>query len=290
MNQIHTRFSTRIGCRKFQGVARGPVRHKIAFMRQMLVTENDPGRGVSIASLARDYPRDSHVPQHAHGADQLVYASQGVMEVASGRRLWIIPPHFGLWIPARTPHQIRMPESVSMRTLYLRPGLSKILTSCTVFHVTPFFRELIFEIVRIGNLRVRNRMECALRDLLLGQLKRASPVPTGVALPQDVRALSVARAVIANPALRLKLASMCAAAGVSVRTFERIFRRDVGIDFESWRRQLRLMKGVELLVAGCSVKEVAFSVGYQEPSAFVALFRSTFSVTPKAWITSLRRL
>src|SRR5260370_36199107 len=100
-------------------------------------------------------------------------------------------------------------------------------------------------------------MECALRDLLLGKLKRASPVPTGVALPQDVRALSIATAVIANPALRLKLASMCAAAGVGVRTFERIFRREVGIDFESWRRQLSLMKCVELLVAGCSVKEVA---------------------------------
>src|SRR6266478_4492078 len=143
----------------------------MSLMRHDLVRENDPKRGVSISTHAREYPRGSHIPEHAHGSNQLIYASRGVMEVASGQSLWIIPPHFGLWIPARTPHQIRMPESVSMRTLYLRPGLSKILTSCTVFHVTPFFRELIFEIVRIGNLRVRNRMECALRDLLLGQLK-----------------------------------------------------------------------------------------------------------------------
>jgi AraC-like DNA-binding protein len=50
------------------------------------------------------------------------------------------------------------------------------------------------------------------------------------------------------------------------------------------------MKAVELLVAGLSVKEVAYSVGYQEPSAFVALFRKTFGNTPKAWISALEHL
>ena len=260
-------------------------------MRQLLlVTENDPPRGASISSLAREYPRGSHVPQHTHGSDQLIYASRGVMEVASGQSLWMIPPHFGLWIPRGTAHQIRMPECVSMRTLYLRPALIKMWTTCVVFHVGPFLRELVFEIVRTGNLRTRNQVECSLCNLLVAQLGQASPVPTGIALPRDPRALTVARVIIEDPALRSSLASMCASAGVSVRTLERIFRKEVGIDFESWRRQVRLMKAVELLVSGLSVKQVAFSIGYQEPSAFVALFRATFGTTPKAWITALERL
>jgi AraC-like DNA-binding protein len=50
------------------------------------------------------------------------------------------------------------------------------------------------------------------------------------------------------------------------------------------------MKAVELLVAGHSVKEVAFSVGYQQSSAFVALFRTTFGTTPKAWISALNHV
>ena len=49
-------------------------------------------------------------------------------------------------------------------------------------------------------------------------------------------------------------------------------------------------EAVELLVSGHSVKEVAFSVGYQEPTAFVALFRATFGTTPKAWISTLDSL
>lgn len=256
-------------------------------MRQTLVRENDPRPGVSIASLARDYPRSSLISGHAHGSDQLIYASRGVMEVASRQKLWMIPPHFALWIPARTEHRIRMPERVSMRTLYLRPGLIRMEPVCMVLYVRPLLRELIFEIVSRGELRVRNREECSLRDLLLAELKKASPFPTMAVLPQDPRALAVAQAVIDNPAARVSVKSLCTSAGVSVRTFERLFRRDVGTAFEYWRRQVRLMKAVELLVSGRSVKEVSFSVGYQNPSAFVALFRLTFGNTPRAWVSAL---
>jgi len=259
-------------------------------MRQILVRENDPQPGVSVATHAREYPRGSHIAEHAHRSNQLIYASRGVMEVASRQSLWKIPPHFGLWIPARTPHQITMAEQVSMRTLYLRPRLTRLRVDCTVLHVGSLFRELIIEIVRIGRLRDRNRIERALRDLLIVELEKASPVPTGIALPTDERALHVAQTLINDPAARTPLKSMCSAAGLSVRTFERTFRREVGTDFECWRRQVRLMKAVELLVAGKRIKEVAYSVGYQHPSAFVTLFRETFGTTPKAWISALERL
>jgi AraC-like DNA-binding protein len=258
-------------------------------VRHLTVTENDPPPGVSIATHALDYPRGSRVELHAHNSGQLVYASRGVMEVASGQSRWIIPPHFGLWIPARTPHSIYMPERVSMRTLYLRRTLTRMAAACTVFHVGPLMRELIFEIVRADRLRNRVRVECALRDLLVAHLKRATPVPTVVVLPNDPRAAAVAQAVIASPADHRSLKSLCASAGVGVRTLERIFLREVGADFECWRRQVRLMKAVELLVAGSSVKQASDSVGYRHPSAFVALFRATFATTPKMWVSALSR-
>ena len=100
----------------------------------------------------------------------------------------------------------------------------------------------------------------------------------------------MAESVVDQPAQSQPLAALCAAAGVSVRTIERAFRREVGTDFESWRRQVRLMKAVELLVSGQSVKEVAFAIGYRQPSAFVEMFRRTFGTTPKAWIAALEKL
>ena len=159
-----------------------------------------------------------------------------------------------------------------------------------MLHVTPLLRELMVEAVRLRQLRVRDRYECALRDVLLGQLQKASPMPTFVTLPRDERALAVARAILRNPAGSKPMAALCFDAGVSVRTIERAFRKDVGASFESWRRQVRLTKAVELLVSGCSIKEVAGKVGYCQSSAFVEMFRRTLGTTPKAWISALESL
>jgi AraC-like DNA-binding protein len=255
----------------------------------------DPKGGISVGTLAYEYKAGWRVPEHAHGSDQLIYAIRGVMEVSSGQSAWLIPPHFALWVPALTRHRIYMPRPVSMRTLYVRPGLTSVLapglrSGCAVLHVTPLLRELIVETVRVGKLRTRNPRECALRDLLVSTLENASPVPTFVTLPREPRALAVAKAVLNTPAQSRSLAALCADVGVSVRTMERAFRKDVGTDFESWRRQARLTKAVELLVSGCSIKEVAYGVGYRQPGAFVAMFRQTFGTTPKAWITALDKL
>jgi AraC-like DNA-binding protein len=59
------------------------------------------------------------------------------------------------------------------------------------------------------------------------------------------------------------------------------------MSFEFWRRQVRLMKGIELLVAGRPVKTVAAEVGYRQPSAFVELFRQSFGMTPRTWVAAL---
>jgi AraC-like DNA-binding protein len=260
-------------------------------LSQDLITEYDPRRGILISTLAYEYPRGYRVPQHSHGSDQLIYAIGGVMEVSVGRSVWLIPPHFALWIPARTAHSLRMPEAVSMRTLYLRRGLAAGLPpECTVFHVSPLLRELIVETVRIGELRVRNHLHCALRDLLVRQLETASPLPTSVTLPTDHRARTIAEAVIGNPADRRSLVAMCDSSGASVRTIQRVFRREVASDFESWRRQVRLMKALELLVSGRSVKEISFVLGYRQPAAFVEMFRAVLGATPKVWIKALQRL
>jgi AraC-like DNA-binding protein len=209
------------------------------------------------------------------------------MEISADQSLWLTPPHLAVWIPAKTRHRIRMPRSVSMRTLYLRRGLLPHAPEvCTVLHISPLFRELVLETVRIGQLRTNNRLHCALRDLVLSQLQNARPVPTFVTLPKDSRAVGVAQAFLANQSTAPSLDALCRRVGVSVRTIQRIFLREVGMSFEVWRRQARLMKGIEMLVEGCPVKTVAADVGYRQPSAFVELFRRTLGTTPKAWVAT----
>jgi AraC-like DNA-binding protein/mannose-6-phosphate isomerase-like protein (cupin superfamily) len=265
------------------------LRHNVSPLRQKLyLTEYDPKRGVSVATLAYEYPSGYEVAEHAHGSDQLIYAISGLMEVSSGQSMWLIPPHFALWIPARCQHRIHMTGPVAMRTLYMRRGLASGLgAQCAVLHVVPFLRELIVEIVRVGRLRVRNRYELALREVLVAQLAKASSIPSFVIMPREARALAVAQAAMRSLAASKSLAMLCSEAGVGVRTVERMFRSDVGTSFELWRQQVRLTKAVELLASGYSVKQVAFAVGYRQPSAFVEMFRRVYGTTPKLWASKI---
>jgi AraC-like DNA-binding protein len=100
--------------------------------------------------------------------------------------------------------------------------------------------------------------------------------------------MAVAQLIFRNLADARPLANLCADLGVGVRTVQRIYRRELGIDIDTWRRQARLTKAVQLLIAGRSVKEVSFSVGYRQSSAFVEAFRTLFGSTPRVWTASLR--
>jgi AraC-like DNA-binding protein len=247
----------------------------------------EAGPGVSIATLEWEYPAGWQVPSHAHRSDQLIYAVVGVMEVTAANTRWRVPPQFGIWIPANTEHSLHMRRPVSMRTLYLKPALVA-LPRCEIMQVSPLLRELVLETVRRGSLKTGRHADHPLRALLVSQIRKARTLPLRVPLPVDERARRLAEMVLVDTHRIGKLAAQCASAGISVRTLERIFRREVGTDFETWRRQVRLSKAQELLVSGRSVKDVAQAVGYGHASTFVSMFRRGLGVTPTAWLERYR--
>ena len=254
-------------------------------MRQSrILREYDPPPGATISSLEYEYTAAWEVPRHAHGSDQLIYAIRGVMQVTAGDTLWVVPPQFALWVPARTQHSIRMSRAVSMRTLYVRAGRVRRAKECAVLHVSALLRELTLEAVRAGKLGTRDRGQRALADLIALQLEGATPMPASIRLPKEARTAAVCRAVLREPGGRATLSALCTAAFVSVRTVQRVFRAEVGVDFDAWRRQVRLMGAIALLSQGRSVKQAAYAMGYKQPGGFIGAFRRTFAETPKAWI------
>ena len=67
---------------------------------------------------------------------------------------------------------------------------------------------------------------------------------------------------------------------MSPRSFARHFLVETGLTFGAWQRQARLLRALELLGTEMSVGDVAFSLGYQSTSAFIAMFRQSFGSTP----------
>jgi AraC-like DNA-binding protein len=109
-----------------------------------------------------------------------------------------------------------------------------------------------------------------------------------VVVPQvrDELLLPIADALTSDPADARGLDDWGRRLGASSRTLSRRFVADVGMPYATWRRQVRLLAALELLAAGESVAAVAFAVGYESASAFIAAFTRSLGVTPGRWFRS----
>ncbi len=232
-------------------------------------------------ALAEDHSEDSPVPRHAHDSAQLVHATRGVMRVETDDGIWVVPPERAVWVPAFVGHSIRMTGKVAMRTLYLSREIAPIEgRSCCVVQVSPILRAAILRAIDFPNPYPRRGREARLVGVILDEIRAAPTAPLHLAMPEDPRARRVAQAFRAAPADRRPLAAWAAHGASSERTLERLFQREVGVSFSAWQRQARLLRALEVMAAGESVTAAALEVGFETPSAFIAMFRRTMGTTP----------
>ena len=130
-----------------------------------------------------------------------------------------------------------------------------------------------------------------LARVLLEQLEVHEQAPLELPELSDPRAERVVAMLRADPADRRPLAELASAAGASHRTIEHLFASEARMSFGRWRVRHRMITALEQLAHGDSVSNVAYAVGYETPSSFIAAFRASFGTTPTAYFqdTSPRR-
>nr|WP_232368639.1 AraC family transcriptional regulator [Pantoea stewartii] len=125
-----------------------------------------------------------------------------------------------------------------------------------------------------------NAPQKRLSDVILDEIGSLPSVNLGLPMPQDIRLLKVAQVLSESPDDGRTLEEWAFWAGVSSRTLTRRFRSETGFSFNEWRQRIRLLKALELLAAGKQVTTVALELGYDNVSAFIAMFRRVFGTTP----------
>lgn len=236
-----------------------------------------------MAGYAHDYAPGHETGLHRHPRAQLLFATAGVMRVTTEAALFTVPPGAGLWVPAETLHGVRMDGEVRMRALFLRADAAASGPSATtVIAVSPLLRELILTVCGepvVWDARGPIRLVAA---LVLHEIGRAGTRPLSLPACRDPRLVRVTAALIADPADQRDLAEFSVIAGASVRTLVRLFRAEVGMSFQQWRRQLRMTEALARIAQNEAPAQVAAAVGYASVPAFGAAFRETFGVTPSA--------
>jgi len=233
------------------------------------------------AALGGEYRNGQVIRPHSHPWHQLTYASHGVMTVRTPEGTWVVPPHRAVWVPAGTRHSVQMSGPVSMRAVYVVPGLGAPLPDrCRVLSVSTLLRELIQRVGELKGLNSRIPAQAHLASVLLDELRVMAADAVDLPMPRDDRAKRIAALLQKEPSERRPLTELSKTAGASKRTIERLFRSETGIGFGRWRQQLRLGHALRLLAAGNAVTNVAMEVGYDSASAFISAFRMTFGQTP----------
>ncbi len=234
-----------------------------------------------MVGYAVDYPDGHSTGRHSHPRAQLLFATAGVMRIATDRALFVIPAGTGLWVPADAQHEVRMDGPVAMRALFLRTDAAAAGPGdTTVIAVSPLLRELILTVCNepvVWDARGPMRLVAA---LALHEIGRAAARPLALPACHDPRLRRVADALFADPADPRDLDAHAEAAGASVRTLTRLFRSETGMSFQQWRRQLRMIEALALLGRGEPPARVAAKVGFASVPAFGAAFRETFGTTP----------
>jgi AraC-like DNA-binding protein len=241
---------------------------------------NGIGR-IVVRSFAVRHFRDHTIASHTHDWHQLIYASEGVMWVHTAQGDWVVPPNRGVWVPAGVEHGIEMTGKVLVQTIYLAAGISgELPRQCCAVNISPLLRELIVHTVKLGMLDESIPSTARLIGFLMDQLSVLPAIPLQLPLPADDRAKRAVDWLRAHPDDPGLIKSVARRVATSARTLERLFQKETGMTFGKWRQQLRLLQAMRLLAAGRPVTVVALEVGYDSPSAFIAMFKRTLGTTP----------
>jgi AraC-like DNA-binding protein len=247
---------------------------------------SDPGNsGLGHSSpvlLARLYedPSGRDIPPRCQRHGQLVGCFRGSMFVSTSRGQWLVASTGAVWIPSHHVHSMRSQGAFSGYVVYVADGACETLAKepCTIA-ASALLREAVRRAAAWDSSRTETEA-VHIATVILDEIRALPRHPFGLPMPSDRRMLRITSALVENPADNRRLQEWAARAGMSTRTIIRRFTTETGFSFTEWRQRARLMRALELLAVNTPVTTVALDLGYETVSAFIAMFRRTFGVTP----------
>jgi AraC-like DNA-binding protein len=243
------------------------------------------GRG-GAALLARLFedPSARDIPSDCRRHGQLVGSFRGLISVATSKeQQWLVASTAAVWIPPHHVHCIRSRGACSGYVVYVADYACETLSKepCT-FAASALLREAVRRAAAWDDKRAeRAETEAVhLATVILDEIRALPRQPFGLPMPSDRRMLRITSALAKNPADNRRLQEWAARSGMSTRTMIRRFTTETGCSFTEWRQRARLMRALDLLAVNTPVTTVALDLGYESVSAFIAMFRRAFGVTP----------
>lgn len=227
---------------------------------------------------------------HTHAKHQLLYAEDGILHVQTEQYPFILPARHGAWLPAQCKHRIwSNSPHLYLRTLYLEidENDSARLRNQRVFALSNLAHEMILHTQIWDRFEQINGVEKSFYQTVRLLAETWLRQPIGLVLPSPVtpQLIDITAYIQENLSEALHLPSVSEKFGFSGRTVLRMFKRDLGMTFDTYLRLARIIRATELLTrTDISITEVAYAVGYQSLSSFSHTFRNLVGLSPQEYL------
>jgi len=225
-------------------------------------------------------------PPHRHPEGQLFGATRGVLTVGTDAGLWVVPASHAVWVPPHQRHSLRSHGPFDGCSVYVAEAACADLpgVACAI-RCSALLREAIARAATWTG-RAHDAPRQRIAGVILDELRAAPRDAPGLPLPTDARLMKIARALLEDLSDARGLQDWAAHGALSTRTLSRRWLDETGATFADWRQRARLMRAIELLAAGTPVTTIALSLGYDNVSAFIAMFRRAQGITPARFLAT----
>jgi len=248
--------------------------------RAQRMDDSDP----PIIALAgrQDTPRES-APHH-HPSGQLLGIFSGLLSVRTVAGAWVMPTTRAVWIPPSHVHSAHSHGPFAGWAVYIGARhCAQLPTEPRALSVSGLLREAVLRASQweLGTLSSAQENVAA---VILDEIRQSPIDRFHLPMPQDDRLVRIARKLADAPADERTLEAWAEWAHITPRTLSRRFTLETGLTFTIWRQRARLLRALELLATEIPVTSVALELGYDNPSAFIAMFKRHLGTTPGRYL------
>jgi len=233
------------------------------------------------------------LPQHSHHKGQLIYIEGGVAYIHLVEKTLIIPARHYVWIPKEMKHFVEMHRSVVIISIYFyadddddHPFFNK----GGIYPINTLLMQMLSYSVRWeGDVLPTDKAFAFLAGIknILPEISRKA-LPIALPTTENERMQPVIDYIGDHVFDLLTLETLSRETGFSERTLTRLFKETMKISFLQYFKLLRMVKAIEMMLqTEKSMSEIAYTLGYNNVSAFSNIFYQLTGTRPSEFAKQL---
>lgn len=229
---------------------------------------------------------------HKHGKAQLIYVKSGFQYLTVNGKIYLLPQNHAAWIPPNAMHKTNShSETIKLMIMFFDVSKTDLFYhEVSIFSVPPVLKEMIKYSEKWSKSIDENADENIFLKALYNELPNfvADSIQLHISFPEDKRLTKALKYLNSNYTKDFRMDELSDIAALSLRTIERIFKKETGLTLSKYQQMLRIIKSLELLSANkWTISEIAYKVGYKSLQAYTKSFRSVMQYSPSDFLKTI---